>query len=180
MSMIEFNLQYNDAEITYSIDVLGRERVYVDKQLVAKPTNWFNSISIVEITIDNESLKLTRRIRSYKDGEYQVTLSNQHKIIEKQSKLAMDLSMSGEETIYKGDEAEWLDEVRLPRGISSCAWALYFTLIFHTLVSRLVDSPLLIDTTAWAMALTAVVSVGLFFYWTVASLVSKPSDPDYI
>jgi hypothetical protein len=174
--MIEFIFNYNDKQIKYSIDLLGRERVYVDTQLVAKPTNWFNSVSEVEITVDEEKLKLSRLIRSYTDGEYQVTLSNQQKIIDKQAKLVIDLSMTGKETVYRGEEVDWLEEVKLPQGIIYCAWALYFGIIINVFVSEFIENVILSDISAWTIVTFASASAGLFFYWTVKALVSNPKE----
>lgn len=178
--MVEFIFNYKNSEIKYTVDLLGRERVFVDEQLLAKPTNWFNSVSIVEITVDGEKLKLSRRIRSYADGEYQVTLSNEQKIIDKQSKLAIELSMSGEETVYRGEEVDWLDEVKLPQGIIHCAWALYFGIIINVFITDFSDSSLFADMSAWAIVAFATASVALFFYWTIKTLASKPTEEELI
>lgn len=174
--MTEFTFNYNDKEIKYSVDLLGRERVFVDTQLIAKPTNWFNSVSEVEITVGEEKLKLSRRIRSYTDGEYQVTLSNQKIIIDKQSKLVFDLSMSGEETLYRGEEVDWLEEVKLPQGIIHCAWALYIGVIMNVFISEFTDSTVFSDFSAWTIVIFSAASVGLFFYWTVKTLLSTPEE----
>jgi hypothetical protein len=176
--MIEFIFNYNDQEIKYSIDLLGRERVYVDTQLVAKPTNWFNSVTEVDITVGEEKLKLSRRICSYTEGEYQVTLSNQQKIIDKQSKLVIDLSMSGQETVYRGEEVDWLEEVKLPQGIFLCAWALYFGIIINVFISEFTENVIFSDFSAWAIVTFASASAGLFFYWTVKALLSNPKEND--
>lgn len=176
--MIEFVFNYNNKEIKYSSDLLGRERVYVDTQLVAKPTNWFNSVSEVEITLGEEKLKLSRIIKSYTDGEYQVTLSNQQKIIGKQSKLVIDFSLSGEETIYRGKEVDWLEEVKLPQSLMHCAWALYFGIIINVFISEFNENTLFSDLSAWAIVTFSSASVGLFFYWAVKTLVSTPKESD--
>jgi hypothetical protein len=172
--MIEFIFNYNEKEIKYSLDLLGRERVYVDTQLVAKPTNLFKSVNVVDIIVGEEKLKLSRCIRSYIDGEYQVTLSNKQKVIDKQSKLVDHFSMSGEETIYHGEEVDWLEEVKLPQDIIHCAWALYFAII----ISSFTDNALFLDISAWAIVTFTFASIGLFFYLTVKTLASSPKEND--
>jgi hypothetical protein len=174
--MTEFIFNYNDKEIKYSIDLLGRDRVYVDTQLIEKNTNLFNSISETELAVGEEKLKLRRLIRSYTDGEYQVTLSNQQKIIDKQSKLVLDFSLSGEETVYHGEEVDWLEEVKLPNSIIHCAWALYFGIIINEFITSFYENTLFSDLSAWAIVTFASASVGLFFYWTVKALVTNPTE----
>lgn len=51
--MIEFIFNYEEQEIKYTVDLLGREKVFVGDKLVAKPTNILSSVTEVEITINN-------------------------------------------------------------------------------------------------------------------------------
>ena len=178
--MIEFNFSYNNNDIKYTVDILGRERIFVNQQLVAKPTNWFNSISESVIEVDGERLKLSRRIKSYSSGEYLVVLSNSHKIIDKQAQYAIELSMSGEGTVYRGEETSWLDEVKMPTGIINGAWALYFLIIFNSLMGEFIEDSVYLDLSGYAIAMFAIASIGLFLYWTSQALFAKPQKPDPI
>jgi len=176
--MIEFIFNYEEQEIKYTVDLLGREKVFVDDKLVAKPTNILSSVTEVEITINNQRLKLSRMVRSYADGEYQVTLSNEEKIIDKQSKFVIDISMSGEETMYRGDEVDWLSEVKVPQGVIYCAWALYMGIIVHSFAGEFTQIGNILDVSAWAIVGFETVSVCLFFYWAVKAIASSPGEEE--
>ena len=178
--MIEFTFNYQEKEIKYTVDLLGREKVLVDDQVIATPTSRFSSVTEVEFEINDEPLKLTRSVRSYANGEYQITLSNGKKVIDKQAKYVIDLSMSGEETIYRGEEVDWLSEVKLPQGVIYCAFALYFGIIIHTFIGGFTEDALALDISAWGIVLFALASIGVFLYWSVKTIASSPDESELV
>lgn len=130
--MINFAFNYQGNEIQYTVDLLGREKVLLNNEVIAKPTNWFKSVVQVQIKVGDELLNISRRLVSYTEGEYQVTLANEDKIIDKQTKLAIEMNPSGEETVYKGDEMDWLKEINVPQHVFNFAWVLYFLIIGYS------------------------------------------------
>ena len=105
--MLEFNFDYKEHKIKYTVDVLGREKCFVDGELVHKmSTPWAKSVIDFKFLVGDEELMIYRRLLSYKNAEYQITLTDQKKIIEKQSReyWSNELGLTNEQTFYKNDE----------------------------------------------------------------------------
>ncbi len=98
--MTEYQFTYNDHNIIFTIDLLGREKVFSNEELVAKSTYSLSSVKKHEFTIEGEALTLSRHIASYDRAECQVRLSNAYSIIEKQTKLLIEFSYDGIETPF--------------------------------------------------------------------------------
>jgi len=84
--MLEFNFSYKNHEIKYTIDVLGREKCYLDDNLISKSsTSWIKTSRKVEIQLEQENLVLERLLTSFQDAEYRLSLSNSNQVIEEQT-----------------------------------------------------------------------------------------------
>lgn len=163
--MTEYNFSYKGTEIKYTVDMLGNEKVYVDNQLLAKDRKWFKSVNKFEFSVNEEQLSITSYMASYEDGEVQVTLASQTRIIEKQTKMVIDLSSDGKETVYEGNEYEWLNEIKLPKSVFHFAWVVYFSLIFQSFTASIFDSPMVSSAFAWLSISIVVLAIVLFFAW---------------
>jgi len=92
--MVVYEFNYRGHKINYTVDFWGREKVLVDDKLLTKITSWFKTVESVDFEVntdgDVEKLKLTRRMLSQADTQSVVILSNEKKIIEKQSKVFLN------------------------------------------------------------------------------------------
>lgn len=83
--MLEFNFAYQTHKILYSIDALGREKVSLDGEITKLPANQlFKTVATMTIQVEGEPLTFTRKVLSYTDGEYEVSLENAQGVIETQ------------------------------------------------------------------------------------------------
>lgn len=163
--MTEYQFTYNDYNIKFTIDLLGREKVFVNEELVAKSTYSLSSVKKHKFTIEGEALTLSRYIASYERAECQVSLSNANKIIEKQTKLLIEFSSDGSETTFEGHEFEWLKEINLPARAISLAWVLYFLVILQSFTMDIFDSPATSQAFGWSIVALISGSIGMFFVW---------------
>ena len=178
--MLTYEFNYQQHEIKFTIDLLGREKVYLNNKQIAKITSWFKSVCAVnfEVESDNgvEMLKITRRTSSYSDGEYIVTLSNPDKIIEKQSKAFLHWSsLDGEIVKFKDDEIDWLSDIRIPNGIIYGAWLLYFFIVFRFFLTYF-DEPISDKLISGGFTIFVGASVSLFLYWVFKAMRFKPNN----
>jgi len=163
--MTEYQFTYNDHNIIFTIDLLGREKVFANAELVAKSTYSLSSVKKHEFTIEGEALTLNRHIASYDRAECQVSLSNADRIIEKQTKLLIEFSSDGSETTFEGHEFEWLKEINLPGRATSLAWVLYFLVILQSFTMNIFDSPATSQAFGWSIVALVSGSIGMFFVW---------------
>lgn len=161
--MTEYQFTHNDNNIKFTVDLLGREKVFANDELVAKSTYSLSSVKKYEFTIEDEVLTLSRYIASYDRAECQVSLSNADKIIQKQTKLLIDFSSDGSEITYDKNESEWLKEINLPARATSLAWIMYFLVILQSFTMDIFDSPATSQVFGWSIVALVLGAIGMFF-----------------
>ncbi|REL31642.1 hypothetical protein [Thalassotalea euphylliae] len=139
--MLSFDFTYQEHQIRYTVDFMGREKVYLNEELIAKPTQWFKSVNSVTINTNNETLKLHRTISSWSSGEYQITLTNNKRIIEKHSQFFFDkrLGDHDEKLIFKGHESQWVEEIKPPQRTLKLAFLFYMLSVLYSLTEGLFE-----------------------------------------
>ncbi len=161
--MLEFNFDYKEHKIKYTVDVLGREKCFVDGELVHKiSTPWTKSVIDFKFLVGDEELMIYRRLLSYKNAEYQITLTDQKKIIEKQSREYWnnELGLTNEQTFYKNDERSWVDEIKPPQKIFTLGFLTYILAVFITFSEFVFATS---DVKYYAIAIiSAVISYAIF------------------
>lgn len=132
--MLEFNFDYKGHRITYKVDHLGRERCFLDDEPILKAFNsWFKSVDSVKFTLEGEELTLYRRVLSYQNNEFQLTLVNQEKIIEKQTQSQAIFGQ--EKTVFENEESDWIQEIEQPNKIFNIASVLYMICLLTMVAS---------------------------------------------
>lgn len=161
--MTEYHFIHNDNNIKFTIDLLGRENVFANGELIAKSTYSLSSVKKYEFQIDGDLLTLTRYIASYERAECQVSLSNSLKVIDKQAKLLIGLSSDGSEITFDEHEYEWLKEINLPARATSLGWIMYLLVILQSFTLDIFNSPATSQALGWSIVALFLVSVGMFF-----------------
>jgi hypothetical protein len=174
--MTEYDFIYNDQSIKYTIDLLGREKVYVNNEIVAKSTYSLRSVKKYSISVDGEALTLTRYVASYNNAEYQVSLATKDKLIDKQTKLLIEFASDGGETVYDGNESEWLKEINLPGRATSLAWVLYILIMFQSFSLDIFDASVISDIFGWAVLALVSGTVVMFFVWGFKEVFRNTSE----
>jgi hypothetical protein len=140
--MLAFSFEYQTHKILYLVDALGREKVDHDGEITKLPTKqMFKSTAQITIHVKGEPLTLTRKVLSYTDGEYEVTLENAQGVIEVQNREVAfrDMSNMSEQAFYKDDERYWVKEINPPRKVFKIGMGIYLMGIASQIASKLFD-----------------------------------------
>lgn len=173
--MLSFDFSYQEHQIRYTVDFMGREKVYLNETLIAKPTNWFKSVTSITINIGNETLTLHRMIASWSNAEYQLTLTNDKKIIDKQSQLYFAKSMgdNNEALMFKGNESQWVQEIKPPQRTLHLALWFYMVSVFYSIAEGVFEQDWLLPMALAVGGIILSYSIFDFIHSAVQALFTK-------
>jgi len=139
--MMNFEFDYRGHEIQVFNTYSGREKVYLDGELVSSKMNWsFNGEH--ELTVEDEALTIKIHVLSALRGEVKVCLYKDKELLETRSQSCSVEVMSEGQPQFDQDELQWKSEIEMADSTTWMMYALYFGLILYSVLSVAFDNEL--------------------------------------
>lgn len=170
--MLEYQFSYQDQKIRFTIDAMGREKCYLNDELIKKSSmNWLRRSVDVEFVLNDKTLRLNRTVTSFQAAEYQVSLFEGEELIEEQTKQywTNEFSPNKSAVLFNKEERNWVQEIKPPQSIFNLAFLLYF-------ITMIVDFFGLFGISEEANTVIAMVSIsmiGLYATFTMVKLLAN-------
>lgn len=167
--MFEYNFTYNSNEIQVTIDLLGHEQVFLNKEKVSSCRKWTLS-NTHSIVIDGIPSIVEVKSVSITSGQIQVSLFQGGKCIESQIQT---FDMSNKNISLSDDELRWQAEISIGSNYSILAKILYFGLLCFSLLFKFYPESLLSEFYFLPVIITTVVASYLFVRDGITTLFQK-------
>ena len=145
--MMNFEFDYKGHKIQVINTYSGREKVFLDDELVSSKVNLsFNGKH--QLTVADELLTIKIQVQSALKGEVTVSLYRGQTLLETMSQ-SCDLELMSEEPVqFDTEELQWKKEIEMADSTTVMMYALYFGLIFYSVLTTAFE-----DNTYGLMAL---------------------------